>query len=101
MINIAVPNNAPDEIKQLLQEILRRSIDGTVVPLFTDTTNQRVLVGSASASATPAKMEVNGGDLKIIGGGNGLIIPTRDGTKYYRIVMENDGTPGFDGPYSL
>lgn len=72
-------------------EILRRAIDGTVPPLFVDSTNQRVIIGGTSASASPAKQEVTGGDIKVVDAGSGIIIANRSGTQYYRIVMEDDG----------
>lgn len=84
------------ELASAVAEILRRGVDGTVVPLFVDSVNQRVIIGSTAVSASPAKVEVNGGDLKIVDAGSGVIISNRAGTKYYRIIMENDGALAAD-----
>lgn len=44
---------------QTLNEVIRRSIDGTVPPLFVDYANQRVLIGSTTASGS-AKLQIVG-----------------------------------------
>lgn len=68
-----------------LIDLIRRSIDGTVLPIFVDYTNQRVLIGSTSASTTnPGKLEVTG-DIKIIGTSdlNGLVVADAGGTNHH------------------
>ncbi len=67
MINLSLPNTVDDNLLPLLQELLRRAVDGTV--------------GAA----------INGGDLKVGSSGFGLVIPNRSGTKYFRIIMDDDG----------
>lgn len=84
------------ELAAAIAEILRRGVDGTVVPLFIDSINQRVIIGATEISAAPAKIEVNGGDLKIVDAGSGVIIPSRNGSTYYRLIMENDGAISAD-----
>lgn len=84
------------ELSSAISEIQRRGVDGTTVPLFVDTVNQRVIIGGTEVSANPAKVEINGGDLKIIDAGSGVIIPSRDGLNYYRLIMENDGAIAAD-----
>lgn len=84
------------ELAQAIAEILRRGVDGTVVPLFVDAINQRIIVGATAASSNPAKAEISGGDIKVVDGGSGVIIPTRSGNSYYRLLMEEDGTISAD-----
>ena len=96
MISIALPNETEGLLGALL-EIVRRAIDGTVPPLVVDQTNQRVLIGTTSATTSSiGKVEVKGGDLKIVDAGNGLILSNRAGTAYYRLVVDNDGALSVD-----
>ena len=85
-----------DELASAILELQRRAVDGTVVPLFVDYTNQRIVIGGISVSASPAKVEIVAGDLKIVTAGSGVIIPNRSGTAYYRIIMEDDGAIAAD-----
>jgi len=89
--SIALPSRIDDALSALI-ELVRRAIDGTVVPLVVDTSNQRVLIGTTTAatSLTNGKLEIKG-DIRIQDGGNGIIVPTPDGTKLYRITVDNDG----------
>lgn len=58
MINMPLPSsNLPEEnlyavLMQCLTEIQRRAVDGTVSPLFVDYTNNRVLIGTTTASGS-------------------------------------------------
>jgi len=80
-----------EELAKAIEEIQRKAVDGTIVPLFVDYQNSRVIIGSTSISSSPAKMEVSGGDLKVVTTGYGVIVPNRSGTQYYRIMVEDDG----------
>ena len=91
MINAPVPIVQDSQLYQLIAILLQKAIDGTVVPLFVDYVNQRILIGTTAVSASAAKVEVVSGDVKIVTAGYGLIVPNRGGTQYYRILMENDG----------
>lgn len=97
MIPVSVPSVSTGEgLISCLLEIVRRAIDGTVLPLFVDNTNQRVLIGATSATTSNiGKLEVTG-DIKVIGGGSGIIISNRAGTAYYRLVVDNDGALSVD-----
>lgn len=96
MLVISLPNRV-EELLPVLQEIIRRAVDGTVVPLFVDTANQRILVGASEASTSNiGKVEITGGDLKVISSGYGVILPNRAGTAYYRLIIDNDGAIAAD-----
>lgn len=89
MLFISAPNRIED-LLPVLQEIIRRSVDGTVVPLVIDNANSRVYIGAtAPSSGTAGKVEITGGDLKIVTPGYGILIPSRDGTKWGRLILEN------------
>ena len=90
-----------EELQSALLEVQRRAVDGTVVPLFVDYVNQRVLIGSSAVSASPAKVEITSGDLKIITAGRGVILPAAGGSgNYYRVeVYEQTGEDG--GTYGV
>ena len=85
-----------EELASAILEIMRRGVDGTVVPLFVDYENQRVVIGGTAVSASPAKFEVASGDIKVAAAGSGLILSNRSGTQFYRIVMEDDGAIAAD-----
>jgi hypothetical protein len=96
MLSVSLPNKVED-LLPVLQEIVRRSVDGTVPPIIVDVANQRILIGASTATTTNiGKVEITGGDLKIVSGGYGLIIPNRAGTAYYRLVIDNDGAISAD-----
>lgn len=77
-----------------LTELMRRAIDGTVLPIFVDITNQVVIIGASSKSSAPSgKLEVTG-DVKVLGAGNGLILPCRNGLKFGRVILENPDANG-------
>lgn len=84
------------ELASAVAEILRRGVDGTVVPLFVDSINQRVIIGNTQASASPASLEIHNGDAKVVTAGSGLILSNRSGTKFYRVIMEDDGAIAAD-----
>ena len=73
-------NASITDIISLLSDMLRRSIDGTVVPLFVDSTNQRVIVGSTVSSGNNSLIQVNGGDIETITAGKGIIIKDDGGS---------------------
>lgn len=95
-IKIPTPLKADPALYQFLLEILRRAVDGTVVPLFVDYSNNRIIIGGVSASASPATIEVAQGDIKVVSAGSGIILSNRGGTQYYRLVVENDGALSVD-----
>lgn len=92
MIQVPIPQST-DGLVSALIDIVRRAVDGTVVPLIVDYTNQRVLIGATAAqtSGTNGKVEITGGDVRIVDSGKGLIVTTPDGSKQFRIVVDNDG----------
>lgn len=85
-----------DELASAILELQRRAVDGTVVPLFVDSTNQRVVIGGTSVSASPAKFEIASGDIKVVAAGSGIILSNRSGTAYYRILVDDDGAIAAD-----
>ena len=96
MLSVSLPNKVED-LLPVLQENVRRSVDGTVPPILVDVTNQRILVGASVASTTNiGKVEITGGDLKVISGGYGVVIPNRAGTQYFRLIVDNDGALSVD-----
>ena len=96
MIPISLPNSV-DGLLGALLEIVRRAIDGTVPPVIVDQTNQRVLIGgTAATTANTGKMEISGGDLKVVSSGYGVVIPNRAGTVYYRLIVDADGALSVD-----
>lgn len=97
MIYALIPRLQDSALYQFLTDILRRAVDGTRRPLVVDEVNQRVLVGAAAASTTNiGKVEVTGGDVKVISTGYGVVIPNRSGTAYYRLIMEDNGVISAD-----
>ena len=95
MIPVALPNDIND-VLVALQEIIRRAVDGTGVPIFVDVPNQRIIIGGTSSSSSTSKLEVVGGDVKIYTAGSGVIIPDRSGLRYYRVLIEDDGAVSAD-----
>ncbi len=96
MLSVSLPNNVED-ILPVLQEIIRRSVDGTVPPVVVDVANQRILIGaSAATTSNIGKVEITGGDLKIVSGGYGVLIPNRAGTRHYRLIVDADGALSVD-----
>lgn len=95
MISLPAPLTQ-DFLVQIIQEILRRAVDGTVVPLFIDYNNQRVIIGGISASVSPAKVEIASGSLKVVTQGQGVILRASNSSNYYMIgiteVTNDDGT---------
>jgi hypothetical protein len=95
MLFVAVPNNVED-LLPVIQEIVRRALDSTVLPLVADLTNQRIYVGATTPSDSPAKLEITGGDVKVVSAGSGLILSNRSGTKFYRVIIDDDGAIAAD-----
>lgn len=60
-LTIPVPQNVNDPfaLSQMLRDITRRAVDGTVVPLFVDQTSGKVLIGTVVASG-PEILQVTG-----------------------------------------
>ena len=71
-INIPVPELQDRGLYQLLRDILRRAVDGSLNPV-----------------QISVQINVTGNDIKIVTGGNGLILPSRDGAHYGRLLLEN------------
>ena len=74
---IKADNNS---LSSAVLDIRRRAIDGTVVPLFIDYANQRVIVGAIATANSNAKVQVNGGDIEVIGSTNGIILTDSGGS---------------------
>lgn len=83
------------DIISYLLEVGRRAVDGTVVPLFVDYTNNRVLIGATVASTSNiGKVEITG-DVRVLGTANGIILPDAGGTtKLCRMRVVYDSTSG-------
>lgn len=93
MFSVTLPDTV-EFLIEALEDVVRRAIDGTVVPLVVDYTNQRVLIGATAASTSnPGKMEVTG-DLKIIGASSGVVQVSSSG-KIWRLTI--DEVTGEDG----
>lgn len=78
-ISLPVPQNLEYGLYQLLTGILRRCVDFSVNPA-------QVNVG----------IRVTGNDITIASAGQGLVLTTRDGTKTYRLLVDNDGALALD-----
>lgn len=89
-------NVSLEDLATSILEILRRGVDGTVVPLFVDYKNQRVIIGGTSVSASPATLEIKTGDVKVVAAGSGVILSNRAGTQFFRVLIENDGAISAD-----
>ena len=91
---LTIPLNVDQSLYALFQEILRRAADGTVVPLFIDYSNQRVLIGAVTASsANPGKLEVTG-DIRIITSTNGILMSAASGNLWRMTIEEAVGEDG-------
>lgn len=81
-------------LTSLVQEVIRRGVDGTIVPLFVDYQNQRVLIGSITASTTqPGKLEVNG-DIKVTDAAKGIVLVASSGNIWRMTLSETTGDDG-------
>lgn len=80
-INISVPYDVEKHLPltQLLSEILRRAVDGSINPI-------QLNVG----------IRMTGNDITIATAGQGLVLTSRDGTKTYRLLVDNDGALALD-----
>lgn len=75
MINVPIPITLSlNDLQAIIQEVLRRSVDGTVVPLFVDYTNQRVIIGGTASLTNNSVFQVQSGDAEITTAGKGLIL---------------------------
>jgi len=93
MIGISLPNKV-EFLLDCLTDVIRRAVDGTVLPLIVDYTNQRVLIGSTTASTSnPAKLEVTG-DIKVLGSSNGVVQTGASGTVWRLTIDEVTGEDG-------
>ena len=91
---LSIPINIDANLYALLQEIIRRSVDVTMVPLFADYSNQRVLIGAVTAStANAGKLEVTG-DIRIITSTNGLLMSAASGNLWRMTISESIGDDG-------
>ena len=54
MISAVIPTLRDTALYRLLQDLLRRAVDGTVAPLFVDYTNQRIGVRTTTPAASAA-----------------------------------------------
>ena len=95
-LSVGIPNLEDTGLYQVLSKIITKAIDGTRSPLFVDEVNTRVIVGAIAASASPARCEVVGGDVKVVTAGYGVIVSNRGGTRFYRLIVENDGAISAD-----
>jgi len=59
MINLPIPLTIPGEEYRLWAEVLRRTVDGTVVPLFIDPSRGAIGIGTTTP-AWPYTLDVNG-----------------------------------------
>lgn len=89
-LSVSVPRLDDVSLYELFRAIISRAVDGTRLPFFVDEQNQRVGVGT-STPRSATKMDVAGGDVGISDAGAGLNVKTPDGTKTYRIYIDNDG----------
>ena len=69
-LSIGVPQTLERQLYQVITEIVRRSVDG---------------------SLNPIQISV---DIKIVGGGNGLILTSRNGNHTGRLLLENPDSNG-------
>ena len=79
MISLPIPQDVKQNLYQLLSEILRRSVDGSINPIQLN-----------------VSVNLTSGDLKIVTAGNGVVLPNRSGTQYYRLAVEDDGAISAD-----
>lgn len=80
---MSLPLTIPGDPKLILpgiEEIIRRAVDGTIVPLYVDYQNQRVIIGSIRSKASDSKVQIHNGDLEIIDWTKGVILPDKNGT---------------------
>lgn len=87
---LRVPNLSDSTLYEFFRGIISKAIDGTRLPFFVDENNQTIGVGTTSPRSA-VKMDVVGGDLGISDAGAGINLKTPDGTKTYRIFIDNDG----------
>ncbi len=74
-INIPVPVDVdqPRPLSQLLRDILRRAVDGTLNPIQIN-----------------VQINVTGNDIKIVTAGKGVILPVGNTGNYARVTLDND-----------
>lgn len=79
MINLPIPQNLTKnerDLAQLLKEICRRAVDGT------------------SPLSINVQITVANHDIEILTGGYGLVLPSRNGLHYGRVLLENPDVNG-------
>jgi len=82
MIRTPLPQGLDPNLYQILLVILQKAIDGTVVPIFVDTPNQRIIIGGVSSLGSNAPLQVQSGDIEITTAGKGIIIKDDGGTTH-------------------
>jgi len=89
---ISLPNSV-EELLPILQDIIRRAVDGTTVPLHIDISNQRVIIGGMSSTGSGAPLQVQGGDVEVTTSGKGIIIADDGGSGHTaRMTLNYDST---------
>lgn len=88
---LSVPSGLIDKkLHGVFRAIIQLAANATGLPFFVDEQNQRVLIGTRTASTSNAgKLEVNG-DIGVQGNGNGLILRDANGVAY-RLMADTDG----------
>lgn len=102
MIPVSLPIDSEDPAVQkvldlilpAMQEIIRRASDGTAGPLLVDYVNQRLLVGTTTATGDSATKMLVDGDIRVVGSASGIVLPCPNGTSFARIVVENPDSNG-------
>ena len=95
-IQLAIPKLEDLKLFQFFRNILAKAVDGTRVPLVVDDVNQRVLIGTAVAqTSNNGKLEVSGGDIRVVNSGSGVIMASANGT-VFRVSVDNNGALSAD-----
>lgn len=87
---LRVPTLRDTGLYELFRNIISKAVDGTRLPFFLDENNQRVGIGTTTPRSA-VKMDVVGGDIGVSDAGAGINVKTPDGTKTFRIYVDNDG----------
>lgn len=83
------------DIASMLMDIVRRAVDGTVVPLFVDYSNQRVIVGGTTTVGNNSTVQIQVGDIEVTTAGKGIIIKDDGGSgKTCRMTLTYDSGTG-------
>lgn len=70
------------DVSTAIADIYKRAVDGTIVPIFVDYTNQRVIIGGSSSLGSNAPFQVQSGDIEITTAGKGIILKDDGGTTH-------------------